>query len=164
MRDRLLCVTRFTCDNKGRRQRRNADTEIEQSVAMRRERIWIGLRVCVCDVGAGGVRGIGPVVFGLGVEVVRRAWTARAGKTGERGRGLREILRGAFEDAVVIDGCDVGVRGGLGLRLQKRRREEERSGLRAEGAAGSCHRERKSITMAERVFASRVPSRWRTDS
>jgi hypothetical protein len=28
------------------------------------------------------------------------------------------------------------------LRLQKRRREEEHSGLRAEGAAGGCHRER----------------------
>jgi hypothetical protein len=44
-----------------------------------------------------------------------------------------------LEDTVVVDGGDVRARSGFGLGLEKTWREEERSGLRTEDAAGSCH-------------------------
>jgi len=82
---------------------------------------------------------------------VRGAWAAFRGERGEWNRGLGEIASGSLEDAVVIDGGDVRAGSGLGLRQEEAGNEEERSGLRAEDAAGGCHGglsfRRKSITM-----------------
>jgi len=100
------------------------------------------------DEGASRVGWIGPVVFDLGVEVVWRAWAARAGKSGEWSRGLSEEMCSRFEDTVMIDGGDVGARGGFFLRQEKARSEENCGGLRTKDAAGGCH-----------GFAGRV-SRW----
>jgi hypothetical protein len=38
-------------------------------------------------------------------------------------------MRGGFENAVVVDGGDVGAGGGFGLRQEKARSQEKRSGL-----------------------------------
>jgi hypothetical protein len=60
-------------------------------------------------------------------------------------------MRGSLEDAVVVDGSDVGPGGRFVLRQEKTRSQEKRCGLRAEEAAGGCHSglsfRPKSITM-----------------
>ena len=75
-------------------------------------------------------------------------WSARTAWTGERSDGsweFGEVLGGGFKDAVVVDGGDVEVRGGLGLDLglgqEEAWREEEGRGLRTEGAASGWHDE-----------------------
>jgi len=91
------------------------------------------------DERASRVGWIGPIVFDLGVEVVRRAWAARAGKSCEWSRGLSEEMCGRFEDTIMIDGGDVGARAGFDLRQEEARGEENGGGLRTEDAAGGCH-------------------------
>lgn len=48
---------------------------------------------------------------------------ALCGECGERGCGLGEIACCRGDDAVVIDGCDVGARGGFGGWLRGLSRE-----------------------------------------
>ena len=114
------------------------------------------------DEGARGVGGIGPVVFSLGVIVVRGSWAAGAGKGGERGWGLSQVVGGGVEDAIVIDGGDVGPGGRFGLGQEKARSQEKRCGLGAEDAAVGCHGglsfRRKSITMGGKTPQPRVGS------
>lgn len=101
--------------------------------------------------GAGWVSGIGKVIFGFGVKVVRGTWAAGTGKSSEWGWGLSQVTRGGLEDAVVVDGGDVGAGGGFGLGQEEAGSEEKRGGLRAEDAAAGCHGglgfRRKSTTM-----------------
>lgn len=96
---------------------------------------WVGAR----EVGTGGCGGIGPVVCSFGVEVVRRAGAVRCGDGGEWRWRLGEGLIGCVEDAVVVDGGYVGVGGGLRLRQQDARCEQQRGGLGAEDAASGGH-------------------------
>ncbi len=118
---------------------------------MSAEGVGVGRAAVVNDEGAGGVRGIGPVVFGLGVVVVWGTWAAGAGKGGEWDWGLSQVTRGGPENAIVVDSGDVGPGCRLGLGPEKARSQEKRSGLRTEDAAGGCHSglsfRRKSITM-----------------
>lgn len=85
------------------------------------EGVGVGGGAAMNDVGAGGVRGIRPVVFGFGVVVVRRPGTTGAGKSGERGWGLSQIARCGLEDSVVVDGSDIGAGRGFGLGQEKAR-------------------------------------------
>ncbi len=100
------------------------------------EGVGVGGAGVVNDEGAGGVGGIGPVVFGFGVVVVRGAGTAGAGKGCERGWRLSQVTAGGLEDAVVVDGGDVGAGRRFGLGQEKARGQEKRGGLRAEDTAG----------------------------
>jgi hypothetical protein len=93
----------------------------------------------VNDEGAAWVGGIGPVIFSLGVIVVRGPWAAGAGKGSEWSGGLSQVTRGGLENAVVIDGGDVGAGSRFGLGQQEAGNEEKCGGLRAEDATGSCH-------------------------
>ena len=91
------------------------------------------------DVGGGGCSRVGPVVFGLGVEVVRRARGVGRRDGGKWGWGLGEGVSRGLKDAVVVDGCDVGASGGFGLTEAEMRRQQESGGLSAEDAASGCH-------------------------
>jgi hypothetical protein len=113
----------------------------------------------VNDEGAGGVGGVGPIIFSFGVVVMRGAGTARTGEGGERGWGLSQVTRCGLEDAIVVDGCDVRAGGRFGLGQEKAWRQKKCCGLRAERAAGGCHGglgfRRKSITTgSERASAT----------
>lgn len=89
------------------------------------------------------------VVFGFGVEVVGRAWTAGAWQRGEW-RGLQgQVAVGCCEDAVVVDGGYVRVGGGLGQ--EDARGQQESGGLCAEDAAVGLH--------GPETLGGRVP-RW----
>jgi hypothetical protein len=106
---------------------------------MSRESVGVGGAVVMNDIGTGGIGGVGPVFFSLGVIVVRGTWAAGAGKGSEWGWRLSQISRGSFEDAVVIDNSDVGTGGRFGLGQEKARRQEKSGGLGAEDAASGCH-------------------------
>ena len=93
------------------------------------EGIGVGGSGVVDDVGAGRVGGVGPVVFGLGVIVVRGAGAAGAWKGGEWGGGLSQITCGCLYDAVVVDRGDVGPGGRFGLGPEKVRSQKKRGGL-----------------------------------
>jgi len=67
------------------------------------------------EVGSGGCGGVGPVVFGFGVEVVGSAGGAGRGERSEWGRRLSEGAVGGLENAVVVDGGNVGTDRGSGL-------------------------------------------------
>ncbi len=45
---------------------------------------------------------------------MRRDWAALCGECGERSHGLGEVARCCGDDAIVVDGGDVGARGGFG--------------------------------------------------
>ncbi len=94
-------------------------------------------------VGAGGLGvGVGGGGGGLGVEVVGGAGCVGDGEGGEGCWGLGEGGVGCGEDAVVVDGGDVGVGGGGGGGLgEEVGREEGGGGLGEEGAAGEGHGE-----------------------
>ena len=96
---------------------------------MSREGVGIGGAAAVNDEGAGGVGGVGPVVFGFGVIVVRGPGTAGASVGGDEIGRLLEIGVGLREDAIVVDGSDVGPGGRFGLGQEKTRSQEKRSGL-----------------------------------
>src|ERR1700733_878046 len=115
MSNGLLGVACFVGENEGGRQCRNANAEVKQSVSVCCEGVGICCVVCVLDVGAGRVGGVGEVILGFGVKIMWGAWAARTGKCGEWGRRLREGMRRSLEDAVVVDGCDIRVGGGLVL-------------------------------------------------
>ena len=168
MGDGLLGVRVVFGEDEGRRERGNVDAKLSRASRWAVKASGLGGPVRGTKGPVGGW--VGPVVFGFGVEVVRRAGAARAGECGERGRGLREIACGGGEDAVVVDGGDVGVEvvvAGrmvpelilcLGLGQEMRPVWECRNrGLRsvrrlgAEDATSGCHGEafrRKSITSA----------------
>ena len=91
------------------------------------------------DEGAGGVRGVGPVVFGFGVIVVRGPGTAGAGVGGEGVGRLLEVGVGLRENAIVVDGGDVGPGGRFGLGQEKAGSEKKCGGLGTEDAACGSH-------------------------
>ena len=78
-------------------------------------------------------------------------WAAGAEKSGEWGWGLSQVTRGGLENAIAVDGGDIGPGGRFGLRQEEAGSQEKRCGLGAEDAAGGCHGglsfRRKSITM-----------------
>jgi hypothetical protein len=77
--------------------------------------VGVGGAAAARDIGAGGVRWVWPIVFSFGVVVVRSTRAARAGKCGYGIRLLLEVGIGLRENAVVIDGSNVGSRTRLAL-------------------------------------------------
>src|SRR5258708_10258761 len=141
----LLCVALFAGEDEGRGEGGDVEAHVEESVAVGGEGPGVG---CAGPVDVGGLRcrWVGPVVCGLGVEVVRGGWAELRGERGEWNRGQGEIASGGLEDAVVIDGGDVGAGACFGWGRwslgQDARGDEKSSGLRAEVSAGCGHDER----------------------
>ena len=75
-----------------------------------------------------------------------RSRAVLCGECCERNYRLGEIVRCCGDDTVVIDGCDVGARGGLGRRWRglgwQLAREKQRGGQGTEGSAGCGHSKR----------------------
>jgi len=148
----MLSVSRFVGEYKGCCQCRHADAEVEQGVAVRDEGIWVESAGSQYE-WASGVRRIGPVVPGLGVEVVWGAGASGADVAGDGIGRFREVGIGLREDAVVVDGGDVRAGAGFGLRQKKSRSKENCGGLQAKDATGICH--------DGRDFAGRVSRRMK---
>src|SRR4051794_6737545 len=108
MADRVLCIPSLVREYKGGGKCRDPDTEIKQSVAMSSESVGVRGAAAVDNIGASGVGGVGPVVAGFGVVVVWSAGTARAGQRCEGIELLLEVGVSLSEDAVVINGSNVG--------------------------------------------------------
>ena len=115
MRYGLQCIARLAGEHERRRQCRDADTEIEQSVAVRGKGVRVGWTAGANDEGASRVGGVGPVVFGLGIEIVWGARRAGARKSGKWGRRLSKVMHCGLKYAVMVDGGDVGSGGWFGL-------------------------------------------------
>ena len=113
MSDCLFGVFVVFGEDEGRSERGDVKAQVEEGIAMGGEGFGVGWAgaLSVWAIWRGRV---GPVVFGLGVEVVRSSWAALCGKCGEWGCWLREVACCRGDDAVVIDGCYVGTRGGFG--------------------------------------------------
>src|SRR5216683_2344063 len=141
----LLCVALFAGEDEGGGECGDVEAQVEECVAVGGEGLGVG---CAGPLDVGGLRcgWVGPVVFGLGEEVVRAAWAAFRGERSEWSRGLGEIASGSLENAVVIDGGDVGAGACFGWGRwslgQDARGDEKSSGLRAEVSAGCGHDER----------------------
>ena len=143
----VLGVSRVAGEEVGGGEGGDVEAEVEQGVAVGGEGVGVGGFVGLQDPGCGGVGGVGEVIFGFGVEVVGSAGAARSGKGREGDGRLGEIAVCLGEDAVVVDGGDVGTGGGLGLGLrlglrlgvEEARSEEEGGGLGAEDATGESH-------------------------
>ncbi len=142
----LLGVAWVAGEEEGGGEGGDVEAEVEQGVAVGGEGGRVGGAVWVLGLlspWAGWVGGVGRVVFGFGVEIVRGAGAAGAEQGGEGDGGLGEVAIGLGEDAIMVDRGDVGAGGGWcwvqGLGGQEIAREEDGSGLGAEGAAVNGH-------------------------
>ena len=89
---------------------------------------------------------------------MRCSGAALCGECCERSCGLGEIACGCGDDAVVIDGCYVGARGGFGGRLRGLSRESACE----EECGGWEQKALRVVGMMADAFGGRV-TRWRVD-
>ncbi len=105
----------------------DVEAEVNQSLGVGGEGVGVELAVAM-DVRSGGRVWVGEPLVGLREEVLCAAGAAFGGKRDDGNGWLAEIALRSGEDAVVVDGGDVGVRRGASgmedLRVEQTRGEE----------------------------------------
>ena len=114
MRNRMLRITCFLCEDKRPSQHRNHHAKFKQSIAMRDKSIGVR-RLRAMHIRPRWISRIRPIVLGFGVIVMRGS---RAAWTKQRGDGCRRLRNSAFsriQDAIMVDRGDIRTRSRLGL-------------------------------------------------